>query len=622
MPTAYSASHFVFTTLEKTMAEIKEAILRLPDLPGVYRFYNAENELIYVGKAKNIKKRVSSYFSKSVGVNRKTLRLASEIRNIEYTVSDSEFDALLMENNFIKQNQPKYNILLKDDKTFPYICIINERFPRIYYTRKYDPALGEYFGPYSSVSAMKNVLDLIHKLYSIRTCSLLLTEQNIQQQKFKPCLEFHIGNCKAPCIGNQTEEAYLEEIDQARNILKGSVSVVYQYFRKGMQEASAKMEFEKAQRYLEKLNTLERFQTKSLVVNRDLTDTDVLTISSIPEYAYVNYIQIKEGAIVYSKTVEIKKKLDETDEEILSFAAQELRVGDNPVILSNVPITLLDDEVENIIPKIGDKRKLISLSIKNALELRKEKEILREGKKSKQMETLSILQKDLRLNSLPLIIECFDNSNFQGTTPVASMVRFENGKPDKKGYRHFNIKTVDGPDDFASMKEIVGRRYKRILDEAGPLPNLILIDGGKGQLSHACEALKELDLYGKIPIVGIAKKLEEIYYPEDPIPLHINKKSPGLLLLQYVRDEAHRFAITFHRQKRSKSTIKTEIEDIKGIGKSTADKLLRHFKSMKKIKEASFEEIASVVGNKKAEIVTGRSTFTEQHNLPDASEGL
>jgi excinuclease ABC subunit C len=601
------------------MAEVKEAIQRLPDLPGVYRFYNEASELIYVGKAKSIKKRVSSYFSKSVGINRKTLRLVSEIRNIEYTVSDSEFDALLMENNFIKQNQPKYNILLKDDKTFPYICIINERFPRIFYTRKYDPAQGEYFGPYSSVSAMKNVLDLIHKLYSIRTCSLQLTQSNIEQNKFKACLEFHIGNCKAPCIGLQNEDAYLEEIDQARNILKGNVSIVYQYFKRGMQESSTKMEFEKAQRYLERLSTLERFQTKSLVVNRDLTDTDVLTISSIAEYAYVNYIQIKEGAIVYSKTVEIRKKLDETDEEILSFAAPELRVGNNPVVLSNVPITLLDDEVENIIPKIGDKRKLISLSIKNALELRKEKEILREGKKSKFMETLSILQKDLRLGSLPLIIECFDNSNFQGTTPVASMVRFENGKPDKKGYRHFNIKTVEGPDDFASMKEIVGRRYKRIIDEAGPLPNLILVDGGKGQLSHACEALKELDLYGKIPIVGIAKKLEEIYYPEDPIPLHINKKSPGLLLLQYVRDEAHRFAITFHRQKRSKSTIKTEIEDIKGIGKSTADKLLRHFKSLKKIKEASFEEIASVVGNKKAEIVKGKSASTEEQSLPDAT---
>jgi excinuclease ABC subunit C len=587
------------------MADIKLAIQRLPDSPGVYRFYNSSQELIYVGKAKNIKKRVNSYFSKSLGLNRKTLRLVSEIENIEYTVADTEFDALLLENNFIKQNQPKYNILLKDDKTFPYICILNERYPRIIYTRKYDPAQGEYFGPYSSVIAMKNVLDLVRKLYSIRTCSLMLSAQNIEQGKFKSCLEYHIGNCKAPCIGLQSDEAYREEIEQARNILKGNLSIVYQYFKKNMQSAATEMQFEKAQRYKEKLDTLERFQSKSLVVNRDLTDIDVMTISSITEYAYINYLRIKEGAIVYSKTVEVKKKLEETDEDILSFAAQEMRVGDNTTILSNVPISILEDGAENIIPKIGDKKKLISLSIKNALELKKEREILREGKKSKQLEVLSILQKDLQLTSLPLVIECFDNSNFQGTTPVASMVRFQNGKADRKNYRHFNIKTVIGSNDFASMKEIVGRRYKRMLEEAGPLPDLIMVDGGKGQLSSACEALKELELYGKIPIVGIAKRLEEIYYPEDPIPLHINKKSPGLLLLQQVRDEAHRFAITFHRQKRSKATIRTEIEDLKGIGKNTADKLLKHFKSVKKIKDASFEELETVVGKKKAELLKG-----------------
>jgi excinuclease ABC subunit C len=585
------------------MTDLKEAIRRLPDSPGVYRFYNTSSELIYVGKAKNIKKRVNSYFTRSQGHNQKTLRLASEVVNIEYTVSDSEFDALLLENNFIKENQPKYNILLKDDKTFPYICILNERFPRIIYTRKYDPNQGEYFGPYSSVVAMKNVLDLIHKLYSIRTCSLMLNQQNIEQGKFKVCLEYHIGNCKAPCIGNQTEESYREEIEQARNILKGNISIVYQYFRTQMHEASVNMEFEKAQRFKDRLHTLERFQTKSMVVNRDITDVDVMTIMSIPEYSYINYLRMKEGAIVYSKTVEVKKKLDETDEDILSFAAQELRVGDNTVVYSNIPITLLDEDTENIIPKIGDKKKLISLSLKNAMELKREKEILREGKKSKQMEVLSILQKDLSLPNLPLVIECFDNSNFQGTTPVASMVRFQNGKPDKKNYRHFNIKTVEGANDFASMKEIVGRRYKRILEEAGPLPDLILVDGGKGQLSSACEALKELDLYGKITIAGIAKKLEEIYYPEDPVPLHISKKSPGLMLLQQVRDEAHRFAITFHRQKRSKATIKTEIEDLKGIGKHTAVKLLSHFKSVKKIREASIEELTTLVGRKKAEIV-------------------
>jgi excinuclease ABC subunit C len=585
------------------MADVREAISRLPDSPGVYRFYDGENQLIYVGKAKSIRKRVSSYFNKQAGVNRKTLRLASEIRNIEYTVADSEFDALLLENNFIKQNQPKYNILLKDDKTFPYICILKERFPRIIYTRKYLPEQGEYFGPYSSVVAMKNVLDLIHKLYSIRTCSLLLSDQNIVQQKFRVCLEYHIGNCKAPCTGLQSEELYQEEILEARNILKGNISVVYQHFKSSMQDAATNMQFEKAQRYKERLDYLEKFQTKSLVVNRAITDVDVLSILSVESYAYINYLQIKEGAIVYSKSVEVKKKPEETDDEILSFAASELRVGDNKTILSSVPLSLLDDDIENLVPKIGDKKKLITLSLKNALELKRDKEILREGKKSKQMEVLSILQKDLQLTSLPLVIECFDNSNFQGTTPVASMVRFANGKSDRKNYRHFNIKTVEGANDFASMKEIVGRRYRRILDEAGPLPDLIVVDGGKGQLSSACEALKELQLYGKIPIIGIAKKLEEIYYPEDPFPLHINKKSPGLMLLQQVRDEAHRFAITFHRQKRSKATIKTEIEEFKGIGKKTADKLLSHFKSVKKIKEASLEEIEKIIGRQKAEIV-------------------
>lgn len=585
------------------MADIKEAIQRLPDSPGVYRFYNSDSELIYIGKAKNLKKRVNSYFTKAAGVNRKTLKLVSEITGLEYTVSDTEFDALLMENNFIKQNQPKYNILLKDDKTFPYICILKERFPRIIYTRKYNPEQGEYFGPYSSVSAMKNVLDLVRKLYSIRTCSLMLSQQNVDLQKFKVCLEYHIGNCKAPCIGNQSEAEYQEEIEQARHILKGNLSIVHQYFKRQMQEASENMEFERAQRFKEKLSTLERFQSKSTVVNRALTDIDVLTVTSTELYAYINYMQIKEGAIVFSKSVEIKKKLDESDEEILAFAAQELRVGNNETVFSNIPITLLDEHVENVIPKIGDKKKLVSLSLRNAMELQKEKEILREGKKSKQLETLTILQKDLQLPSIPLVIECFDNSNFQGTTPVASMVRFVNGKADKKNYRHFNIKTVTGANDFASMKEIVGRRYKRIMEEAGQLPDLIIVDGGKGQLSSACEALKELEVYGKIPIVGIAKKLEEIYYPEDPIPLHINKKSPGLLLMQQIRDEAHRFAITFHRQKRSKATIKTGIEELHGIGRGTANKLLRHFKSVKKIREAPFEEVEKLIGKKKAEIV-------------------
>lgn len=578
----------------------------LPDSPGVYQFYNSHGELIYLGKAKNLKKRVSSYFNKTSGVNRKTLKLVSEIQRIEYVLSNSEFDALLLENNLIKQNQPKYNILLKDDKTFPYICILRERFPRIIYTRKYNPEQGEYFGPYSSVVAMKSVLDLIRKLYTIRTCSLLLSPSNIEQQKFKVCLEYHIGNCKAPCTGLQNEESYVEEIEQARNILKGNLSVVEQYFKTQMQRVSQNMEFERAQYYLEKLNMLEKFQAKSLVVNKSLTDIDVFTINSSQEYAYLNYMQIKEGCIIYSKSVQIKKKLDESDEEILNYAIQELRGqvrSENVMVLTNVTVDLPLKNAEFIVPKIGDKKKLVDLSLRNAIELKKEKELSKEERKTKSLEVLTILQEDMRLPNLPVVIECFDNSNFQGTTPVASMVRFVNARPDKKGYRHFNIKTVEGPNDFASMKEIVGRRYKRLLEENLPLPDLILIDGGKGQLSSACEALKELGIRGTIPVAGIAKKLEEIYYPEDPLPLHINKRSPGLLLLQQIRDEAHRFAITFHRQKRSKSTFKTELEGLKGIGQETVTKLLKHYKSVKKIKEASVEELAKIVGNKKATLI-------------------
>jgi len=585
---------------------LKEVVQRLPDSPGVYKFLNQDGVLIYIGKAKSIKKRVSSYFSKSSGLNQKTLRLVSEIDSIDYTVSNTEFDALLLENNFIKQNQPKYNILLKDDKTFPYICILKERFPRIIYTRKYLPEQGEYFGPYSSVVAMKNVLELTRKLYSIRTCSLLLSEHNIEQKKFKVCLEYHLGNCKGPCENLYDEKSYREEIEQARHILKGNINIVYQYFIHEMKSASTNLEFERAQRYKEKLDTLERFQSKSLVVNRDLTDIDVFTITSTEAYAYVNYLQVKEGSIIYSKTVELKKKLDESDEDLLSFSVWELREqtnSDNSIIFTNIPIVVPENKIENVVPKIGDKKKLLALSIKNALELKKDKEILREGKKSRQKEVLITLQKDLQLQNIPNVIECFDNSNFQGTTPVASMVRFVDAKPEKKGYRHFNIKTVEGSNDFASMKEIVLRRYKRILEEAAKLPDLIVVDGGKGQLSSACEALRELNIYGQVPIIGIAKKLEEIYYPEDPFPLHINKKSQGLLLLQQIRDEAHRFAITFHRQKRSKGQIKTEIQGLEGIGEKTALKLLKHFKSVKKIKEASFEDIESLIGRKKAEIV-------------------
>jgi excinuclease ABC subunit C len=579
-------------------SSVKDQLSSVPDSPGVYRFYNDEEILIYVGKAKSLKKRVSSYFNKQSQYNRKTEKLVSEIRKIEFTLANTEFDALLLENNFIKQNQPKYNILLKDDKTFPYLCILKERFPRIISTRN--------FGPYSSVGSMNSILDLIRQLYSIRTCSLLLSEENIGEKKFKVCLEHHIGNCKGPCEGLQSEQDYQQEIAQARNILKGNLSIVEDYFGAEMSTAASKMEFEKAGFYKYKLEKLEKFQSKSLVVNRKLTDIDVVTITSSATDAFINYLQVKEGAIIFSKNLEIKKKLDEPDEDIISMATQELRstyLSHNPEVFTNIPLTVKSDEFENIVPQIGDKKKLVDLSLKNALYLKREREINKEERKTKKNEVLHILQENLRLVQYPKIIECFDNSNFQGTNPVAAMVRFLDGKPDKKGYRHFNIKTVVGPDDFASMKEIVGRRYKRIMEEQGEYPQLIIVDGGKGQLSSAVEALQELGLYGKIPIVGIAKRLEEIYYPEDPLPLLISKKSPALLLIQRIRDEAHRFGITFHRLKRSNSTFITELESISGIGKKTADKLLKHFKSFKKIKEAELEELVSLVGEKAAKAI-------------------
>ncbi len=585
---------------------LKERVASLPDSPGIYRFYDREDILIYVGKAKSLRKRVSSYFNKQSQYNRKTERLVSEIRRIEFTLANTEFDALLLENNFIKQNQPKYNILLKDDKTFPYLCILKERFPRIIYTRKYIPRNGEYFGPYSSVVSMKSVLELVRKLYSIRTCSLLLSEQNVEKKKFKVCLEYHLGNCKGPCENLQDEASYLQEIGLARSILKGNMTIVENYFYEKMAAASQAMEFERAELYKHRIDLLEKFQSKSLVVNRKLTDIDVITITSSVNEAFVNYLQIKEGAIVFSKNVEVKKKMDEPDEEIITIVAQQLRLetnSTNPEIFSNIPLQVTDELIENTVPQIGDKKKLIDLSLKNVLYLKAKKEIAKEEVKIKNIEVLMGLQKDLQLKKLPRIIECFDNSNLGGTNPVASMVRFVDGKPDKSGYRHFNIKTVEGPDDFASMKEIVGRRYLRLKEELSELPNLIIVDGGKGQLSSAVEALNELNMYGEIPIIGIAKRLEEIYYPEDPLPLHISKKSQSLLLIQYIRDEAHRFAINFHRQKRSNNTIFSELEGIDGIGKKTTDALLSHFKSFKKIKEASYEELESVIGKSKAGIV-------------------
>jgi len=574
----------------------------LPTEAGVYKYFNNDDTLIYVGKAKNIKKRVSSYFNKTQNLNRKTRKLVSEIKSIECIIANSEFDALLLENNLIKENQPKYNILLKDDKTFPYLCIINERFPRVISTRKFDLTQGEYFGPYSSVVAMNNVAELVRKLYSIRTCKLNLSKRNIEAGKFKVCLEYHIGNCKGPCENLQTEEDYNQEIEQVRNILKGNLSIVKKYFKDHMQTAAEELEFEQAQKYKDKLELLDKFQSKSTVVNPKLSDVDVFTIVTAKNKAFVNYLQVKNGAIILSNTVELKNKLDESEAEILSFATIQLREkhnSENTEILSNTEFELSDLNIT--VPKIGDKKKLIEFSLRNALEYKHKK--VKTQPKEKLNEAVSQLQSDLKLTEAPQHIECFDNSNLQGTNPVASMVCFKKGKPAKKDYRHFNIKTVTGPDDFASMKEVVFRRYKRLIEEDEPLPQLIVIDGGKGQLSSACTALKELDIYGQISIIGIAKRLEEIYFPEDSIPLHINKKSLSLRLLQHLRDEAHRFAITFHRLKRSKATFNTELEDIPGIGKQTINTLLSNFHSVAKIKQQSVKDLARTIGQHKAEVV-------------------
>lgn len=579
---------------------------KLPDQPGVYKFYNQQHDLIYVGKAKNLKKRVSSYFNRSAGSSRKTRKMVSEIAAIEFTIVNSEFDALLLENSLIKKNQPKYNILLKDDKSYPYILLTRERFPRIIPTRRMVPGAGQYFGPFASVKAMNNILELIRNLYTIRTCRYDLSEENIRSGKFKVCLEYHIGNCKGPCENLQSEEDYNRDIEQATNILKGNLGVARNYFKEKMHEAAENLEFETAQLFKDKIELLSKYQAKSLVVNPQIGDTDVFTIVSDGKVAFINYLKVNNGSIVLTKTIEVKKKLDESDEEILALMIVELRnkyVSSATDLLTNIDIPIQIDSVNIIVPKIGDKRKLVDMSIKNVLYYKKERYNQSLSTKQKENRVLITLKEDLRLKDLPMHIECFDNSNIQGTNPVASMVCFKNGKPSKKDYRKFNIKTVVGPDDFGSMKEIVYRRYYRLQTEELPMPDLIVIDGGKGQLNAACKALKELQLYGSIPIVGIAKRLEEIYTPEDPYPLHIDKKSESLKLLQRIRDEAHRFAITFHRQKRSIAALKTELEEIPGVGKKTAMALLKNFKSVKNIREADEQTLSILIGASKAKAV-------------------
>ncbi|RAI86955.1 excinuclease ABC subunit UvrC [Algoriphagus yeomjeoni] len=577
--------------------------LTLPDNPGVYKYFNEENELIYVGKAKSLKKRVSSYFNKNAGVNLKTRKMVKEIRRIEITLVDSEFDALLLENNLIKKSQPKYNILLRDDKTYPYLLLTKENFPQIFPTRKMIPRRGTYYGPFASVKAMNNVLDLIRELFTIRTCKLDLSPYKIAEGKYKVCLEYHIGNCQGPCVGLQNETDYNKDLEQAKHILKGNLGVAKTYFKQEMQQHAENLEFEKAHKLKEKLDLLEKYQAKSLIASPSINNLDVCTIVSDEKNAYVNFMRVKNGSLITSKNVELKKRLDESDEQLLLTALIRLQdqfQSDAEEVLLNIELTEQIEGLNVFHPKIGDKKKLIELSLKNALYYKKEKALLIGLNQDKKDRVIRQLQQDLSLPEIPDHIECFDNSNIQGTNPVASMVCFLNGKPAVKEYRHYHIKTVVGPDDFASMKEVVGRRYKRLIDEGKPMPKLVVIDGGKGQLSSAVEALKELGVYGQMPIIGIAKRLEEIYFPGDSYPVHIDKKSESLRLLQRIRDEAHRFAITFHRNIRSKNAFGTQLTAIPGIGKSTADNLLSHFKSVKKISEASEKEIAAIIGTSRA----------------------
>ncbi|MFZ7106731.1 MAG: excinuclease ABC subunit UvrC, partial [Bacteroidota bacterium] len=584
---------------------IQTLLSALPDSPGVYQFYDKEDKLLYVGKAKSLKKRVSSYFQKDRHVSGKTSIMVRKVADIRTIVVDTEMDALLLENNLIKKHQPRYNVSLKDDKTYPWICIRNERFPRVFSTRKMIRDGSEYFGPYASGRLINTLLELINKLYKLRTCSLVLSEENITKKKFRVCLEYQIGNCKGPCEGFQSQGEYDQSVKEIRQILKGNIQTVIGHLRELMQTYAAEYRFEEAQSVKEKLESLEKFQRKSVVVNPSIHNVDVFSLVIEEDSAYVNFLRVMNGAIIQGHTVELKKKLEETPEELLELAMGELRsrfFSDAEEIIVPFAPEVEWPGISFTIPKIGDKKHLLSLSESNVRNYIREKR-LQEEKQHPENRTLRLMEqmkKDLRLTELPKHIECFDNSNFQGAYPVAAMSVFRDGKPSKKDYRHFNIKTVEGPDDFASMEEVIHRRYKRMLDEALPLPQLIVIDGGKGQLSAAVSSLEKLGLRGKIAVIGIAKRLEELYYPDDPLPLYIDKKSETLRIIQQLRDEVHRFGITHHRKRRSKGVIKTELEEIPGIGPRTAEELLREFRSVQRIKEAPLEALAALIGEAKA----------------------
>jgi len=580
----------------------------IPELPGVYQYFDKDEKLIYVGKAKSLKKRVSSYFAKDKYDSRKTAILVRKIRDIKFIVVESELDALLLENNLIKEYQPRYNVLLKDDKTFPWICIKKEPYPRIFPTRRIIKDGSQYFGPYANVKMMHTLLDLIRQLYPLRTCNLKLTQENIQAEKFKVCLEYHIGNCKGPCIGEQTEEDYETAIQHIKKIIKGNVREVREHLHMLMNEFSEKLEFEQAQILKEKLDALVKFQSRSTVVSPVVDDADVFSIVSDVKSAYVNYMKVIQGAIVQAHTIELKKKLEESDEELLEMAVIELSQrfdSDAKEYILPFELKVEIPGVKFVVPQRGDRSKLLKLSERNALTYKRDKDKQTEILDPERNVTriMEQMQKDLRMTEQPRHIECFDNSNIQGAYPVAAMVCFRNGKPYKSDYRHYNIKTVEGPDDFASMEEVVYRRYKRMVDEDIPLPQLIVVDGGKGQLSSAVKSLDKLGLRGKMTIIGIAKKLEEIYFPGDSVPLYIDKRSESLKIIQYARNEAHRFGITHHRNKRAKATVKSELTDIKGISFKTSEQLLLKFRSVKKVKEATEEELAEAIGKAKAKVV-------------------
>ncbi len=592
---------FLSITMNNPSLELQ--IQTLPDNPGVYQYYDKEGKILYVGKAKNLKKRVSSYFNK-VHDNAKTNVLVRKIVEIKHIVVSSEQDALLLENNLIKKLQPRYNVLLRDDKTYPWICIKKEPFSRIFPTRRMVKDGSEYFGPYTNFKTVNTVLELIKELYPLRTCNYDLTENNIQNHKYKVCLEYHIGNCKGGCEGHETLENYQKQVNAIREILKGNFKESLKEFKVKMQELASTMHFEEAQKIKEKIEVLEQYQSRSTILNPKISNVDVFSIISDEAVAYVNFLQIAHGAIIRSYTLELKKKLEETNEELLELAVVELRerfhLTSKEIIL---PFALeFGDKIKVTVPQLGDKKQILELSERNAKYYRMDqlKQIQIVDPERHTNRIMAQMQKDLRLSVEPRHIECFDNSNIQGTNPVAACVVFKDGKPSKKDYRHFNIKTVEGPNDFASMEEVVYRRYKRLLDENQPLPQLIIIDGGKGQLSSALKSVDDLGLRGKIAIIGIAKRLEELFYPGDSVPLYLDKKSETLKVIQFLRNEAHRFGITFHRDKRSKSALNSSMETIPGIGEKTMQTLITHFKSVKRLKLASEKDISEVIGVSKA----------------------